>query len=173
MVLPDFAFPRARARLLAAVGCDVHRGVGVLGYVQLIGPPGCAKKLRVGSGSVIAPGVRFCLDAEVTIGRNVSIGPCTMLYTAMHLVGDPSQRMHPQAFGRPIVIEDGAWVALGAMILPGVRVGRGAVVAAGAVVDKDVPDNALVAGNPAEVVRDLPRPGEFADTTDAPANEAS
>src|SRR5262249_35165896 len=81
-VLPDFAFPRVRARLLAAVGCDVERGVGVLGYVHLIGPQGSAANLRVGTGSVIGPGVKFCLDAAVVVGANVSIGPCAMLYTA-------------------------------------------------------------------------------------------
>jgi acetyltransferase-like isoleucine patch superfamily enzyme len=171
-LLPDFAFPRLRARLLAAVGCSIERGVGVLGYVHLIGPPGCARNLRIGTGSVIGPGVRFCLDAEVVVGANVSIGPSVMLYTAMHMVGDPSRRMQPEAYGRPIVIEDGAWIALGAMILPGVRVGQGAVVAAGAVVTSDVPANVLVAGNPAEVVHDLSRPSPPTKAFTAPANTA-
>lgn len=161
--LPDFTFPGIRARMLAAVGCDLRRGVGVLGYVHLIGPSGSAKNLRVGAGSLIGPGAAFCLDAPITIGENVSIGPKAMLYTAMHLIGGPSRRMHPSAYARPIVIEDGAWIALGALILPGVRVGRGAVVAAGAVVSKDVPDNVLVAGNPAAVVQELPDPGHLAD----------
>jgi len=155
-LLPDFAFARVRARLLSMVGCDVRRGVGVLGHIHLIGPHGSAKNLRIGAGSLIGPLATFCLDAPITLGENVSIGPSAMLYTATHLVGGPSRRMQLNTESHAIVIEDGAWIAVGALILPGVRVGRGAIVGAGAVVGKDVPENVLVAGNPAEVVQELP-----------------
>jgi galactoside O-acetyltransferase/maltose O-acetyltransferase len=57
---------------------------------------------------------------------------------------------------KPVVIEDGCWVGLGAMILPGITVGRGSVVAAGSVVASEVPANSYVEGNPARVVRQLP-----------------
>jgi acetyltransferase-like isoleucine patch superfamily enzyme len=155
-VLPEFAFPRVRARLLALAGCDVRRGVSVLGFVHLNGLPGCARNLRVGSGCIIAPEVAFGLDAPITLGKNVSIGPRVTLHTATHLVGAQSRRMQVDPEAKAIVVEDGAWVGLGAMILAGVRVARGAVVAAGAVVTRDVPANALVAGNPAEVIERLP-----------------
>jgi acetyltransferase-like isoleucine patch superfamily enzyme len=155
-LLPEFSFPRLRARLLALVRCDVRRGVSVLGFVHLNGPRGCARNLRIGSGSIIAPDATFCLDAPITIGKNVSIGPRVLLYTATHHVGVQSRRMQVHTEARSIVIEDGAWVGLGAIILAGVRVSRGAVVAAGSVVGRDVPANALVAGNPAEVVEQLP-----------------
>jgi maltose O-acetyltransferase len=59
----------------------------------------------------------------------------------------------PDAY--PVSIEDGAWVRLGAILVPGVTVGRGAIVAAGAVVLKDVPPNTYVEGNPAAVIRKL------------------
>jgi maltose O-acetyltransferase len=155
-LLPDFTFARARARLLALVGCDIRRGVGVLGHVNLSGPAGSARNLRIGTGSIIAPDVSFCLDAPITLGINVSIGPRVMLYTATHLIGGPSRRMQLNTEAQPIVVDDGAWIGLGAIVLGGVRVGRGAIVAAGAVVTKDVPENALVTGNPAEVVQELP-----------------
>jgi acetyltransferase-like isoleucine patch superfamily enzyme len=155
-LLPDFMFPAARARLLSAVGCDIERGVGVLGHVEIIGPTGCAKNLHIGTGSVVGPGATFCLDAPITIGQGVSIGPRALLYTASHAVGKSSRRMHPEVVAAPIVIEDGAWIALGATILAGVRIGRGAVVRAGAVVVSDVPDNAIVAGNPATITGELP-----------------
>jgi maltose O-acetyltransferase len=155
-VIPDFTFACARARLLAMVGCDVPRGVGVLGHVDLIGPAGAAENLRIGTGSIICPNARFWLDASITLGKNVTIGPSALLCTATHRIGGPSRRMQVKVSARPIVIEDGAWIGLGAMILPGVRVGRGAIVGAGAVVRRDVPDNVLVAGNPAIVVRRLP-----------------
>jgi acetyltransferase-like isoleucine patch superfamily enzyme len=155
-LLPEFTFPRMRARLLAAAGCDVRRGVGVLGQVHLTGPRGSMKNLRIGAGSIIGPRASFCLDAPITIGENVSVGPHVMLYTATHLVGGSSRRMQLNPEARPIVVEDGAWIALGAVILPGVRVGRGAIVGAGAVVSEDVPPDVLVMGNPARVTQELP-----------------
>lgn len=56
---------------------------------------------------------------------------------------------------KPVVIRCNAWIGAGAMILPGVTVGENAIVAAGAVVTKDVPDNAVVAGVPAKVLRNI------------------
>jgi maltose O-acetyltransferase len=155
-VLPAFTLTRTRARLLAAVGCDIAPGTAVGGYVYLIGKRGCARQLRIGSGCILGPEVTFCLDAPITLGTNVSIGPRAVLYTATHPLGIASRRMQLDILARPIVVEDGAWIGLGAMILPGVRIGRGAVVAAGAVVNDDVPDNSLVAGNPATIVQELP-----------------
>jgi acetyltransferase-like isoleucine patch superfamily enzyme len=64
--------------------------------------------------------------------------------------------MDPSVVARPVVVEDGAWIGMAALILPGVRIGAGAVVSAGAVVTSDVPPDTLVAGNPAAVVRSLP-----------------
>lgn len=138
------------------VGCDVRAGTAVGGFVHIIGPRGCASRLRVGPGCILGPDVTFCLDAAVTLGSNVSIGPRAVLYTATHALGGESRRMRFDVMARPIVVEDGAWIGLGAMILAGVRIGRGAVVAAGAVVGEDVPDNALVRGNPAVLAELLP-----------------
>jgi len=63
--------------------------------------------------------------------------------------GDASRR--PPLVSRPVVIEDDAWIGIGAIVLKGVRIGRAARVAAGAVVTRDVPDGATVAGNPARL----------------------
>ena len=155
-VLPDFTFPGVRAQLLRIAGCDVRRGVAVLGDLELIGPRGSAKNLRIGPDVTIGPGVVLGLDARIAIGRGVSIGPRAILHTGTHALGPEKQRMTSTVVGQPIVVEEGAWIGLGAIILPGVRVGRGAVVSAGAVVSKDVAPNTLVAGNPAAVVSELP-----------------
>jgi acetyltransferase-like isoleucine patch superfamily enzyme len=155
-VVPDFTFGLARARLLAMLGCDIRRGTAVLGHVNIVGPRNATANLRVGPGCVIAPGVTLCLNAPITLGRNVSLGPRVMLYTATHPLGSGSRRMHLDTSAHPIVVEDGAWIGLGAIVLSGVRIGRGAVVGAGSVVTRDVPDNTLVAGNPATIVETLP-----------------
>jgi acetyltransferase-like isoleucine patch superfamily enzyme len=155
-VLPDFTFPGVRAQLLRIAGCDVRRGVAILGDLELIGPRGSAKNLRIGPEVTIGPGVVLGLDARIAIGRGVSIGPRAILHTGTHALGTEKQRMTPNVVGQPIIVEEGAWIGLGAIILPGVTIGRGAVVSAGAVVAKDVAPNTLVAGNPATVVSELP-----------------
>ncbi len=153
---PSFTFPLTRARLLSLVGCHISPGTAVCGYVHIVGPRDCAGRFRVGTGCIIGPDVTVCLDAPVTLGSGVSIGPRAVLYTATHALGIASRRMELNVMARPIVIEDGAWVGMAALVLSGVRIGRGAVVASGAVVNEDVPDNVLVAGNPARVVENLP-----------------
>jgi acetyltransferase-like isoleucine patch superfamily enzyme len=170
-ILPNFTFARTRARLLTKVGCDIRPGTAVFGHVKLVGPRRAAENLKIGTGCVIAPGVTLCLDAPITLGKNVSLGPGVTLYTATHPLGLESRRMAFNTAARAIVVEDGAWIGLGALILAGVRVGRGAVVAAGSVVNSDVPDNALVSGNPATIVEELPsssREGRSAESARPP-----
>jgi maltose O-acetyltransferase len=87
---------------------------------------------------------------EIVIGNNVNISPEVMILTAYH---DPDAENFA-GVEKPVEIEDYAWIATRALILPGVKIGRGAVVAAGAVVTKDVPSQAIVGGNPAKFIRD-------------------
>jgi maltose O-acetyltransferase len=155
-LLPEFAFPRLRTLLFRLTGPDIRQDSALLGRVNIIGPRGCVTRLRIGSRTIIAPGVTFGLDASISIGHGVSIGPGATLHTGTHALGPGSQRMSPTPEPRSIVIDDGVWIGMHALVLPGVRIGQGAVVAAGAVVLEDVAPNTLVAGNPARVVRELP-----------------
>jgi acetyltransferase-like isoleucine patch superfamily enzyme len=93
---------------------------------------------------------------SVRIGRDCIVGLAHILDSDMHSLS-PARRYDPDAPVRsaPVVLEPNVWVARGAAILPGVRVGEGSVVAYGAVVTEDVPAGVLVAGNPAKVVREL------------------
>jgi maltose O-acetyltransferase len=117
---------------------------------------GPAARLHIEEGSILAPRVVVGLDGDITIGRNVNIGPEATFVTATHALGFGSRRMQLETLARPIVVRDGAWIGMRSLILPGVTIGRGSVVAAGAVVTDDVPPNALVRGNPAAVVGELP-----------------
>lgn len=155
-VLPDFALPGLRAQCYRLAGCDIGPRASVLGRLRLLGGSGTAGRLHLGEGSLVAPGVTFGLDGEITVGRNVSISPQVTLYTATHALGFGSQRMTPAMTPKPVVVEDGVWIGMQALILPGVTLGQGCVVSAGAVVTLDVPPNTLVAGNPATVQQKLP-----------------
>lgn len=91
---------------------------------------------------------------EVRIGDHVMIGPAVQIYTAAHPL-QAEARIQGWEVAKPVVIEDNVWLAGGAIILPGVSIGRNAVVAAGAVVSQSVPANIVVAGNPARVIREI------------------
>ena len=91
---------------------------------------------------------------EVHIGHHVMIGPGVQIYCAAHLL-QAEVRIQGWEVAKPIVIEDNVWLGGGAILLPGVRIGRNAVVGAGAVVSRSVPANTIVAGNPARVIREI------------------
>jgi acetyltransferase-like isoleucine patch superfamily enzyme len=112
--------------------------------------PRSNRRLRsaIGARTVINRGC--CLDVRsgLRIGDDVSVSPEVAILTTQHDPNDPDFALQ----GRAVVIEDNVWIGMRAMILPGVRVGRGAVVAAGAVVTGDVEPLDIVAGVPAKVV---------------------
>ena len=91
---------------------------------------------------------------NVTIGDRVSIAPRVTLVTSSHPNRSRIRGFAPLAAG-PIVIEDDAWLGAGCVILPGVHIGRGAVVGANSVVVSSVPPLHVVAGQPARTVREL------------------
>lgn len=92
--------------------------------------------------------------AKVKFGDNVFIGPNCGFYTAEHPL-DAETRNKGLEYAKPIVIGDNVWIGGGVHIVAGVTIGNNVVIAAGAVVTKDVPDNCLVAGVPAKKLKDL------------------
>ncbi len=110
--------------------------------------------LRIGDGVVLGRGSHVIADTSVTIGSDCYFGPYVYVTSTNHSYDDPHQpigRQWPRM--EPVEIGPGCWVGTGAVILPGARIGRNVVVAAGAVVRGEVPDHAVVAGAPARVVR--------------------
>jgi maltose O-acetyltransferase len=105
---------------------------------------GPRENLIVGHGCALGEG-SYALHGLLTIGNNVAINSGVTILTASHDLGDPAWKMTR----RSIQVDDYAWIATGAIILPGVHIGRGAVVGAGAVVGRDVAPCTVVAGNPA------------------------
>ena len=87
----------------------------------------------------------------IVIGDRTQIGPAVQIYAADH-PRDPQVRRSGLEYGRPVTIGTDAWIGGGAILLPGIRVGDGAVIGAGSVVTKDVASGAMVAGNPARAV---------------------
>ena len=108
----------------------------------------CTERLVIGRNSVINAKCRIDTRAEVFIGDNVSISQEVLILTADHILNSPDFAGRERA----VIIKDYAWIGTRVTILPGVTIGRGAVVAAGAVVTKDVADFAIVGGIPAALI---------------------
>ena len=156
-LLPDFASGFVRGRVYRLIGIDVGPGAYVMGNLDLTGGvESFYGQLHIGAGASVGTHVTMNLDAEVRLGTNVSLGPFVKIYTGTHPIGPGSNRRLADVIAKPVEIQDGSWIGLGATILPGVTVGHGSIVAAGAVVDQDVAPNSYVAGNPAAVVQQLP-----------------
>lgn len=107
---------------------------------------------RIGKNVFINHDCSFLDIGGITIEDNVLIGPKVSVITESHPL-NPTERN--SLLVKPVVIKRNAWIGVGAIILPGVTIGENAVVAAGALVNKDVPANTVVAGVPAKVVRNI------------------
>lgn len=124
---------------------------------------GCG--FRIGHGVYIADGLTIVEELasreQLTIGNRVSIAPNVTLVTSSHPNNSWIRDFAPVARG-PIVIEDDAWIGASAIVLPGVRIGRGAVIGALSVVTSDVPALTIVAGQPAREIGALTPPRDWA-----------
>jgi acetyltransferase-like isoleucine patch superfamily enzyme len=142
-------FDAMRAHLAELTGHELDPSVRVLPPFHTDG----GRNLRFGRNVFVNHGCTAMDFGGIDIGDDVMIGPNVQLISSGHPL-DPATR-RKQITTAPITIGRGVWIAAGATILQGVTVGDDAVVAAGAVVTKDVPPRTLVAGVPAQVIRAL------------------
>lgn len=134
------------------IGQDVTLTAGMMPELDLGPDP----LLRLGDGIVLGRGSHLIAHAPVTVGEDTYFGPYCYVTSANHSYDDPQQPVGKQwPRTEPVEIGPGSWLGAGAVVLPGARLGRNVVVAAGAVVRGEVPDHTVVAGAPARVVRRL------------------
>lgn len=167
------ARPRWYVRLLAPL--YQHRGHGSKIYhsVRMDTPP--YRRFWLGRRSVVESyccinnavgdvtigdytriGIHCTLIGPVCIGNHVNLAQGITVTALNHIFKDSSRRIDEQGVStKPVVIGDDVWIGANAVILPGVTIGRHCVVAAGAVVTKDVPDHTLVGGVPAKVIKNI------------------
>lgn len=137
-----------------ALGIQFGQNAGVhLGAYMWFWSPRAVRRcgVHIGRNSRIDRDCTLDLRSGLTIGDNVAVSPGVMILAGTHDVNDPrfpDSPVGPYA----IAIEDHVWIGTRAMVMPGVTLGRGAVVAAGAVVTKDVPPLTIVAGVPAKPI---------------------
>lgn len=145
----DFLSCKIRGWLVGLLGAELGKGTVIKGGGYIYGG-----KLSVGMNCHINRNCYFDFTAPITFGNQVVVGHGVTFITAEHQIAD-CQKRAGQVSGRSILVEDGAWIGANSTILPGVSIGKGAIVAAGAVVTKDVASNVTVAGIPARVIKTL------------------
>ena len=152
-LIPPLVCTRLRAAILRWAGMTIGPGSIFGGPITIEGYFG-AEIVQVGSDCVINRGAHFDATEKIEIGDRVAFGQDVIVLTASHESGDSSRRMGRMSQG-PVAIGDGAWVGARTIVLPGVTIGAGAVVATAAVVTADVAPDTLVGGVPARFIRAL------------------
>ena len=167
------ARPRWYIRLLAPIYQQRGRGSKIYHSVRMDTPP--YRRFSLGRNSVVESfccinnavgdvvigdytriGLNNTIIGPVTIGSHVNLAQSIVVTALNHNFSDPKQYIDEQGVSTmPVVICDDVWIGANAVILPGVTIGEHSVVAAGAVVTKDVPGGCIVAGVPAKIIKKI------------------
>jgi maltose O-acetyltransferase len=142
--------PQARKSIYRRLGLKISHEAWEIGsrcYIH-------SSDIRIGERTIINDFCYFENVARITLGSGVGIGAHVAIITSNHDIGPSTQRNGDWHY-LPVTIEDGCWIGARATILPGVTVGRGTIVAAGAVVTSDCEPNCIYGGVPARILRQL------------------
>ncbi len=153
-LLPVDAFPCLRTMVYRAAGMRIGHGTTIRGNLHVTGGRAAARNLQIGRFCFLNDEITINAGATVHLGDGVSLGMQCLLITATHAVGDAGFRAGALSL-EPIRVGAGCWLAARVTVLPGVEIGPGSIIAAGALVNKNIPANVLAAGVPAKALRNL------------------
>lgn len=144
---------RARTGWLRLAGIEIDASAVIWAPLE-IRPIGAAARIKIGKQSFVNSGARLACPepARIEIGDHVMIGPRCLFETQNHALVHAADGTRA-GVAESIIIEDYAWIGARVTVLPGVRIGKGSVVAAGAVVTEDVPPYVVAGGVPARVIK--------------------
>jgi maltose O-acetyltransferase len=155
----DVVSRRLRTALLRANGARIGIGTYFHGGTHFTNP----RNLTVGDDCFVNRNCYFDLESSITIGDSVVLGHGTTVVTTHHQLG-PSERRSGPFHGEEVRIQSGAWLGANVIVMPGVRIGPGAVIGAGSLVRTNVDPDTVVGGVPARKLACLPqgtpRPGD-------------
>lgn len=141
-------------KALLVLGADIGRNVTMKTGLIIDNLERGLACLKIGDNGYVGPGVFLDVAAPITLEAEAVLAPRVMILTH----GDVGDRMLARFIRRkegPVILKRGCWIGAAAIILPGVTIGEGAVVGAGAIVTRDVPDYTVVAGNPAREIKKI------------------
>ncbi len=150
-LLPETRCFGVKRLLLRLAGHNISEGVRWCSSVRILG----AGKIQIGRNTWIGHESIIVASSNVQIGACVDIAPRVYIGTGTHKIDIEGERIAGEGVSKDIVINDGAWLCAGCIILPGVKIGRKSIIAAGAVVNKDVISKCVYAGVPAKNVKTL------------------
>ena len=153
----DYADTERRQDLLRQIFGAMGEGV----HVDIDFHCEYGKHIFIGDKVIINMNCTFVDNNRIDIGSNVLIASNVQIYTATHSTNVHERMVENWSEGQeicrtyalPVRIEDGAWIGGGAIILPGVTIGRNSVIGAGSVVTRSIPDNCVAVGNPCRVIK--------------------
>lgn len=145
---------RLRLSILRAFGAKIASHSQINGPLVLIGRYTDFSSLEVGGNTHIGADTVFDLCERISIGNRVAISPRCSFITHFNVGAGYLQKQYPPESGE-LSIADDVYIGTGATILHGVKIGKGALIAAHSLVNKDVPENTMVAGVPAKVIKRL------------------
>jgi len=152
---PSYTAYRIRPFLFRLIGFSIGESTVFFDSPQILGHPQIYTQLKVGNFCLVGPSCYFDLAGKINIEDHVSIGPQVTIITGTHEIGSSNHRLGPLVV-KDVTIGAGTWIGARCTILPGVTIGKGVILAAGAVVAKDIPANTMAGGVPAKVIRELP-----------------
>jgi maltose O-acetyltransferase len=140
-----------RAWLVRASGARVGRSVKIKSGL-VVEPIAASRNLVIGDDTFINTNVRLAARGKIEIGSNCAVGPCVCFETVNHVLEGGNAWATTV---KETKVGNNVWIGAGAIILPGITIGDGAVIAAGSVVSRDVKPNTMVAGVPARKIREI------------------
>lgn len=150
-ILPLQIFPKINRIGLLIMGHNVANDVIFYSSSEIIGNV----KVRIGSGSFVGHRSLFMGgNSQIIIGTNCDISSNVSLITGSHKISEYGRRAG-DGFSKDITIGNNVWIGYGAILLSNIKIGDGSIVAAGSLVNKDVPPNCIVGGNPARIIKYL------------------
>ena len=148
-ILPLSKFYKFKTFLLKLQKIEVSNSARLFSSVEIYGP----NKIKIGNDTFIGHNtlINGSYNSKVIIGSYVDISHRVTISTGTHEIDMIGNHTAGEGFYKDIIINDGVWIVMNSIILPRVTIGKKAVVAAGSVVTKNVPDYCIVAGNPATI----------------------
>ncbi len=150
-LLPETRCFSVKRSLLRLAGYEVGHDVRVCSSARFLG----AGHIILKEGTWIGHESMLVSTSLISIGAGVDIAPRVYIGTGTHMIDPVGERTAGQGISKDVVIEDGVWIGTGSILLPGTRIGRKSVIAAGAVVTGNVGSLCIAAGVPAKLIKTI------------------